>query len=213
DCRGQIQGCNALVNFVNVELINDGYKYNVHATKSGPNTYFLVMNGSFKELEVHRMSDGGILLSVDGSSFTTYMREEVDRYRIVIGNQTCIFEKENDPSLLRSLSAGKLINYLVEDGGHVNAGQPYAEIEVMKMVMTLTSNEAGTLFYVKRPGAVLDAGSLIAHLELDDASLVTRAQEYKEKFPEFETSGPPIPEKLNHLVASYKVMLDNILAG
>nr|CAD7399573.1 unnamed protein product [Timema poppensis] len=211
--KGQIQGCNALVNFVNVELINDGYKYNVHATKSGPNTYFLVMNGSYKELEVHRMSDGGILLSVDGSSFTTYMREEVDRYRIVIGNQTCIFEKENDPSLLRSLSAGKLVNYLVEDGGHVNAGQPYAEIEVMKMVMTLTANESGTLFYVKRPGAVLDAGSLIAHLELDDASLVTRAQEYKDKFPEFETSGPPIPEKLNHLVASYKVMLDNILAG
>jgi len=72
----------------------------------------------------------GILLSVDGSSFTTYMREEVDRYRIVIGNQTCVFEKENDPSLLRSPSAGKLLNYLTEDGGHVNAGQAYAEIEV-----------------------------------------------------------------------------------
>lgn len=72
----------------------------------------------------------GILLSVDGSSFTTYMREEVDRYRIVIGNQTCVFEKENDPSLLRSPSAGKLLNYLVEDGGQVTKGQPYAEIEV-----------------------------------------------------------------------------------
>jgi hypothetical protein len=72
----------------------------------------------------------GILLSVDGSSFTTYMREEVDRYCIGIGNQTCVFEKENDPSLLRSPSAGKLLNYLVEDGGHVNAGQSYAEIEV-----------------------------------------------------------------------------------
>jgi acetyl-CoA carboxylase/biotin carboxylase 1 len=72
----------------------------------------------------------GILLSVDGSSFTTYMREEVDRYRIGIGNQTCVFEKENDPSLLHSPSAGKLLNYLVEDGGHVNAGQAYAEIEV-----------------------------------------------------------------------------------
>lgn len=58
------------------------------------------------------------------------MREEVDRYRIVVGNQTCVFEKENDPSLLRSPSAGKLLNYLIEDGGHVNAGQAYAEIEV-----------------------------------------------------------------------------------
>lgn len=40
------------------------------------------MNGSFKEIEVHRLNDGGILLSVDGNSFTTYMKEEVDRYVI-----------------------------------------------------------------------------------------------------------------------------------
>lgn len=73
----------------------------------------------------------GILLSVDSSSFTTYMREEVDRYRIVIGNQTCVFEKENDPSLLRSPSAGKLLSFLVEDGGQTSKGQAYAEIEVV----------------------------------------------------------------------------------
>lgn len=72
----------------------------------------------------------GILLSVDGASFTTYMKEEVDRYRIVIGNQTCIFEKENDPTILRSPSAGKLISFIVDDGGHVSKGQAFAEIEV-----------------------------------------------------------------------------------
>lgn len=70
------------------------------------------------------------MLSLDGLSFTTYMREEVDRYRIVIGNQTCVFEKENDPSLLRSPSAGKLLSLIVEDGGHIAKGQAYAEIEV-----------------------------------------------------------------------------------
>lgn len=52
------------------------------------------------------------------------------RYRITIGNKTCVFERENDPSLLRSPSAGKLIQYMVEDGGHVFSGQCYAEIEV-----------------------------------------------------------------------------------
>lgn len=83
---------------------------------------------------MHRLSDGGILLSVDGASFTTYMKEEVDRYRIVIGNQTCVFEKENDPTLLRSPSAGKLIGFLVEDGGHVDKGQAYAEIEVRGLI-------------------------------------------------------------------------------
>ena len=72
----------------------------------------------------------GLLLSVDGASYTTYMKEEIESFRVVIGNQTCIFEKENDPTVLRSPSAGKLLGYLVEDGGHVFAGQAYAEIEV-----------------------------------------------------------------------------------
>lgn len=67
---------------------------------------------------------------MDGASFTTYLKDEVDKYRIVIGNQTVVFEKEKDPSKLRAPSAGKLINTLVEDGGHVDKGQPYAEIEV-----------------------------------------------------------------------------------
>lgn len=41
-----------------------------------------------------------------------------------------MFEKENDPTVLRSPSAGKLTQYTVEDGGHVEAGDSYAEMEV-----------------------------------------------------------------------------------
>nr|CAH7761590.1 unnamed protein product [Callosobruchus chinensis] len=202
--RGQIQGSNTLTNVVDVELINDGNKYKVQATKSGPNSYFLQMNGSFKEMEVHRLTDGGILLSVDGASYTTYMKEEVDRYRIVIGNQTCVFEKENDPTIIRSPSAGKLIAYIVEDGGHVSKGLAFAEIEVMKMVMTLTASESGIVSYVKRPGAVLDAGSVIATLELDDPSLVTKAVLYKGPFPDLDLHQSVMPEKLNHIHSNYR---------
>lgn len=43
------------------------------------------MNGSCVEVDVHRLSDGGLLLSYDGSSYTTYMKEEVDRYGAVCG--------------------------------------------------------------------------------------------------------------------------------
>ncbi|XP_014612049.1 PREDICTED: acetyl-CoA carboxylase isoform X3 [Polistes canadensis] len=209
--KGQVQGSNDLNNFVDVELVNDGYKYKVEAAKSGPNSYFLVLNSSYKEVEIHRLSDGGLLLSMDGASYTTYMKEEVDRYRIIIGNQTCVFEKDNDPSLLRAPSAGKLINFLVEDGGHVDSGQAYAEIEVMKMIMTVTASEAGTVFYVKRPGAILEAGTTIAHLELDDPSLVTNAEEYTGQFP--TPVAPAIPDKLNHLHAKYRIALENTLAG
>ncbi|CAH1163265.1 unnamed protein product [Phaedon cochleariae] len=211
--RGQIQGSNTLTNVVDVELINDGNKYKVQATKSGPNMYFLQMNGSFKEVELHHLTDGGILVSIDGSSFATYMKEEIDRYRIVIGNQTCVFEKENDPTIIRSPSAGKLIGYIIDDGGHVVKGQAFAEIEVMKMVMTLTASESGLVTYVKRPGAVLDAGSIIATLELDDPSLVTKAVLYKGPFAESDVSLPPMPEKLNHIHSSYRTALENTLKG
>ena len=81
------------------------------------------------------------------------------RYRLTIAGKTCVFQKQNDPTKLRwscmrsflfkfvidetktiwkfwlficprSLSAGKLICYTVEDGGHVFQGETYAEIEV-----------------------------------------------------------------------------------
>jgi biotin carboxyl carrier protein len=90
------------------------------------------------------LSDGGLLVNMGGSSHTTYMKEEVHSYRVIIGNMTCVFEKRTDPTQLSSPSTGKLIRYLVDDGGHVQAGSVYAEIEVMKMVMDLRVQETGT---------------------------------------------------------------------
>ncbi len=39
----------------------------------------------------------------------------------------------------------KLVRYLVADGEHINAGNSYAEVEVMKMYMPLISKEPGVL--------------------------------------------------------------------
>ncbi len=121
--RGQVLPAYTLTNCVEVELIYEGTKYKMQTTKSGPNSYFLALNGSYKELEMHRLADGSLLLSVDGASYNTYMKEEVDRYRVVIGNQTCIFEKENDPTILRTPTAGKLLGFMVEEGGHVQVSK------------------------------------------------------------------------------------------
>lgn len=52
------------------------------------------------------------------------------RYRITIGNKSCDFGKETDPTLLRAPSAGKLLQYMVEDRGHISVGHSYAEMEV-----------------------------------------------------------------------------------
>lgn len=40
------------------------------------------------------------------------------------------------------------------------------------MVMTLTASESGCIHYVKRAGAVLEPGCIIAKLQLDDPSRV-----------------------------------------
>jgi len=161
------------------------------------------------------MVSAGLLVSIDTQSYVTFMKEEVDRYRVVIGNQTCVFDKENDPTMLRSPSAGKLLGYLVEDNGHVYAGQAYAEIEVMKMVMTLTTSESGYIHYCKRPGAVLDAGALIARVELDDPSKVTTAKLFEGTFPTEVNEGSVVSlgDKLNQVFQACKSNLENILAG
>lgn len=44
--------------------------------------------------------------------------------------------------------------------------------QVMKMIMTLNVQESGRVNYIKRPGAVLEAGCVVARLELDDPSKV-----------------------------------------
>uniref|UniRef100_A0A8C3EU42 acetyl-CoA carboxylase n=1 Tax=Corvus moneduloides TaxID=1196302 RepID=A0A8C3EU42_CORMO len=205
--RGQVLPAHTLLNTVDVELIYEGRKYVLKVTRQSPNSYVVIMNSSCVEVDVHRLSDGGLLLSYDGSSYTTYMKEEVDRYRITIGNKTCVFEKENDPSILRSPSAGKLIQYVVEDGGHVFAGQCFAEIEVMKMVMTITAGESGCIHYVKRPGAVLDPGCVIAKLQLDDPSRVQQAELHTGTLPQIQSTALR-GEKLHRI---FHYVLDNLV--
>ncbi|XP_022661132.1 acetyl-CoA carboxylase-like isoform X3 [Varroa destructor] len=211
--KGQILPMSTLNNTYPVDLVCDRVKYSVDVSQSGPNTYFLIMNGTYRELEAHQLSDDRLLISIDGSSYATYMKEEVDRYRVVIGNQTCVFEKEKDPSVLRSPSTGKLLQFLVEDGSHVLAGQPYAEIEVMKMVMTLTVEETGVVYLIKRPGAVLEAGAELARLELDDPTRVNKALPYQQGFPDPKEDLGQKFDKLNQQFTSAKYELENILDG
>lgn len=79
------------------------------------------------------------------------------------------------------------------------------------MVMTLISQENGTVSFLKRPGSVLDAGTLIGHLELDDPSLVTKAQLCRSTWQQNENI--IVPEKLNRVHNNYKAILENTLAG
>ena len=212
--RGQPQQATNLTNIVPVDLLLDEFKYRITVIKMGPTQYLLEMNGTRKEVEVHHMMDEQLLVSVDGLTHTTYMHENPEQFRVVIGNKTVIFEKENDPTLLLSPSTGKLIKYLVQDGDHVSPGDGYAEIEVMKMVTTLSVKESGCINFVKRPGAILENGTCIARIDLDDASQCTRAELYTG--PGFHLLSDEVPPKAMNRNQGYlqaKQILDSALDG
>ncbi|XP_051924733.1 acetyl-CoA carboxylase isoform X2 [Hippocampus zosterae] len=210
--RGQVLPAASLLNSVSVDLIYEGVKFCLKVARQSPTTYVIIMNGSNIEIDVHRLSDGGLLLSYDGSSHTTYMKEELDRYRITVGNKTCVFDKENDPSVLRSPSAGKLLQYVVADGDHICSGETYAEIEVMKMVMTLTVQQTGHVHFVKRPGAVLESGCVIAHMNLDDPGCIHRVELNTATLPP-QHPLPIVGEKLHQVFHSVLENLVKVMDG
>ncbi|XP_012718883.2 acetyl-CoA carboxylase isoform X2 [Fundulus heteroclitus] len=210
--RGQVLPADSLLNSVTVDLIYEGVKYCLKVARQSQTTYVIIMNGSDIEIDVHRLNDGGLLLCYDGNSHTTYMKEEVDSYRITVGNKTCVFEKERDPTVLRSPSAGKLLQYTVEDGGHVFAGEPYAEIEVMKMVMTLTVHQSGCIHFVKRPGAVLEPGCVTARMDLDDPSSILKVELNTATLPP-QQSLPMVGEKLHQVFHNVLENLVRVMDG
>ncbi|XP_048411956.1 acetyl-CoA carboxylase 2 isoform X2 [Stegostoma tigrinum] len=210
--RGQVLPANSLLNAVDVELIYEETKYSLQVARQSLTLYVVIMNNSHIEIDVHRLSDGGLLLSYDGNSYTTYMKEELDKYLITIGNKTCVFEKEKDPTVLRSPSAGKLLQYLVEDGSHVFAKHCYAEIEVMKMVMALAVEESGCVHYVKRPGACLEQGCIVAKMELDDPKKLHTAHLHTGVFPPQQSSAI-VGKKLHQVFHSVLENLVNVMNG
>ncbi|XP_051749567.1 acetyl-CoA carboxylase 2 isoform X6 [Ctenopharyngodon idella] len=210
--RGQVLPAASLVNTFNADLIYDGVKYCLKVARQSPTTYVIIMNDSDIEVDVHRLSDGGLLLSYGGSSYTTYMKEEIDSYRITVGNKTCVFEKERDPTVLRSPSAGKLLQYVVSDGSHVLASQPYAEIEVMKMVMTLHVQHSGCIHFLKRPGTVLEPGCVVARMDLDDPSCIHPVKPNTEALPSQEPL-PIVGERLHQVFHNVLENLVKIMDG
>ena len=79
-----------------------------------------------------------------------------------------------DPSELRTDVTGKVVRYLQENGADVEVGQPYVEVEAMKMIMPIKASESGKITHNLSPGSVISAGDLLASLTLKDPSKVKK---------------------------------------
>ncbi|GBC48526.2 uncharacterized protein OCT59_029816 [Rhizophagus irregularis] len=187
--KGQIPNKDILRTVFTTDFIYEGVRYKFTATRSAPHSFTLYLNGSRVQVCVRALTDGGLLVLLDGKSHTCYFREEVQGIRLMIGGKTCLLEHENDPTQLRSPSPGKLVRFLVESGDHVNRGDAFAEIEVMKMYMPLVATEDGIVQFIKQQNSTLEAGDIIGILTLDDPSRVRHALPFEGQIP---AMNPPV---------------------
>lgn len=210
--KGQVPSKDILKTVFPVDFIYEGYRYKFTVTRSSSDSYHLFINGSKCTVGVRALSDGGLLILLNGRSHNVYWKEEAAATRMSVDSKTCLLEQENDPTQLRTPSPGKLVKYSVENGSHVKAGQTFAEVEVMKMYMPLIAQEDGVVQLIKQPGATLEAGDILGILALDDPSRVKQAQPFLGQLPEY---GSPVVRgsKPAQRFALLHNILDNILMG
>ena len=178
--KGQLPPRSLLKMGHHVELILNGIKYKLLCTRKGQNAFRIELDnggtGAFVMTNVRILSDGGYLIEIGGQSHVAYVTNKGDvatGMRINIAGSSIAFSPDYDPTSLRTDVAGKLVKRLVPDGARVKKGEPYAEIEVMKMFMPLKVEEAGVVEWKCNEGAALAPGDLLATLELENPENVS----------------------------------------
>ncbi|KAJ3881247.1 acetyl CoA carboxylase [Lentinula edodes] len=186
--KGQVPARDVLKTVFVIDFIYENVRYSFTAARSSSTAWTLYLNGGSTMVGARPLADGGLLVLLDGRSHSIYWREEVGALRLMVDAKTCLIEQENDPTQLRSPSPGKLIRFFVDSGEHVNAGEQYAEIEVMKMYMPLVASEDGIVQLIKQPGVSLEPGDILGILTLDDPGRVKHAKPFEGLLP---TMGTP----------------------
>uniref|UniRef100_A0A914Z132 Acetyl-CoA carboxylase n=1 Tax=Panagrolaimus superbus TaxID=310955 RepID=A0A914Z132_9BILA len=216
-CRGQILPTSELTETWELELVHNNIKYSVLVNRYGPQNFLICLNDNICHTTVRQFDTGGdLLVTYDQQSFQCYLDEEMDRFKVSIGQTMTIFEKENDPTILRSKNAGRLLNYLFKDGEKVAKGQFFAEMESMKMVIALEiSKVGGTLNHVARPGQVLFPGTIIAKLEVESDVSASRPVEFEGGFEQWTKAEERRNKKIriNHRFEQLLKACEDILDG
>ncbi len=161
-----------------IELIHDGVKYSLDCSQACPKTINISCNGSHLQVDCRSLPDGGFLIGLGGRYQVVYASSDTLETRLNINGTSVSFPQEYDPTRLISDVSGKLVHCLVHDGDHLDSGEPYAEIEAMKMLMPLKVKEPGTVKWVLSEGAALKPGDLLATLTLDDPSSFTQSEPF-----------------------------------
>jgi acetyl-CoA carboxylase / biotin carboxylase 1 len=220
--KGQLPPRSLLSVKQTVELILSKIKYKLSCTRSGQNSFTIALdeNDSNKiSTNVRVLSDGGYLIEIGGTSHVAYLASKPDvstGMRMNVGGKNVMFSPDYDPTALRTDVAGKLVKKLKPDNSYVKKGEPYCEIEVMKMFMPLRVEESGILKWCVNEGASIGAGDLLASIELDNPDNVAKVTLFSGtlSIPDASTAGMSTAEVTPHLVLRTAIdKLDGVMSG
>jgi acetyl-CoA carboxylase/biotin carboxylase 1 len=148
-----------------LEVTHKNVKYSFSVGRPAPDTFAFSCNGGVFTTKVRAQPDGSLMASFGGgqqANRNIVGREEPLGLRITLDGTTCLLPNVFDPSELRTDVTGKVVRYLQGDGDFISKGDPYVEVEAMKMIMPLKATESGTVRHALSGGALIAAGDLIA---------------------------------------------------
>uniref|UniRef100_A0A7R9U720 Acetyl-CoA carboxylase n=1 Tax=Pinguiococcus pyrenoidosus TaxID=172671 RepID=A0A7R9U720_9STRA len=153
-----------------MELTYKDTKYIFTVTRTSASSIRLTINGRNVDATFREQSDKSLIVNWGGKQRRLVAREEPLGLRMSLDGTTVLLPTVYDPSELRTDVTGKVVRYLFEEGDEVEAGKPYVEVEAMKMIMALKASETGKIKPSLSPGSIINAGDLLASLDLKDPS-------------------------------------------
>jgi len=162
-----------------IEIAYKDTKYAFGVELMAPDVYRMTINGSSFDVGVTLTAEGALLAKFGGETHRILGMDEPLGLRLVLDGVTILMPTIYDPSELRTDVTGKVVRYLQDNGANVNAGEPFVEVEAMKMIMPIKASESGKIAHNLSPGSIISAGDLLASLTLKDPSKVKKIVPHK----------------------------------
>ncbi|GKY96267.1 hypothetical protein MPSEU_000586300 [Mayamaea pseudoterrestris] len=192
------------INSFNIEVAYKDIKYPFRVERIAADVYRLSCGESTIDAQVTLTAEGALLATFGGETHRIFGMDEPLGLRLVLDGNTILMPTIFDPSELRTDVTGKVVRYLQESGAAVENGQPYVEVEAMKMIMPIKATESGKIVHNLSPGSVISAGDLLATLELKDPSKVKKIVEFKGKLDVPEVSlAPDARKEIQNILNGY----------
>lgn len=182
--------------------------------RTAPNAFNLQINGQDIEVSLRENPEGALLAEFGGMVHTIVGFDEPLGLRLSLDGVTTLMPTLFDPSEMRADVTGKVVRYLQDSGAEVNAGEPYVEVEAMKMILPIKASESGTITHAMSPGSIISAGDLLGTLTLKDPSKVKKIETHTTTIdiPEAESALGP-SQLVKFALAGFKQDVEKAAAG